>query len=89
MPAEKQNNYAIKCLSAIEGLQGGRLSLSKKLGVTIQTINGWHQRQKIPGHAVLDLVKLSQGKFVERELLGGFDANPPKASDHQTQPINQ
>lgn len=61
--------HSILCLAAVEGLQGGRKSLAKKIGVAPQTIASWFVKNRLPKHAIMKLVGLSEGKFTAEEFL--------------------
>ena len=67
--------YSIRCLRAVEDLVGGRERLCQELNLSSGAVSRWIKERQIARGAILDLVRLSGGKFTAEEFLGKNDAN--------------
>ena len=66
--------YSMRCFNAVVELVGSRKKLAGILGLSPRTIHDWAYRGEINPKYVIDLVRLSEGKFSAEELLGKFDS---------------
>ena len=66
---KRKPTYAIRCLRAIEAFVGGRRILADELNINVATISRWITEDHITARHILNLVKLSDGHYSEKELL--------------------
>ena len=65
----KDRPKRIDYLRAVEGFVGSRVALAKMLGVSRHGIDRWHHTGKIPSQHIIELVRISEGKFTAEDFL--------------------